>query len=146
MKHIANQLLAHCRRVPRSLRQLSETDWAHRPAPGKWSKKEIIGHLIDSAANNHQRFVRAQRDERPIVSYAQDDWVRIEDFQAADARQLLRLWEAYNRHLAHVISKIPPENLAKPLVMGGKEVTLQWCVEDYLRHLEHHLAGMRDEG
>lgn len=83
--------------------------------------------------------MRAQRGERPLIGYEQDDWVQIEAFQAADSRQLLRLWEAYNRHLAHVLANVPPENWEKTLLMGGQEVSLRWCAEDYLRHLEHHL-------
>ena len=100
----ADDLRAVVLRAAAHLRTISDADASKRPAPGRWSAKEIIGHLIDSAANNHGRFVRAQL-EADLVSagYAQDDWVRIQAYQNASWLGLLDLWSAYNLHLAHVM-------------------------------------------
>ena len=66
---------------------------------GSWTKKEILGHLIDSAAINHQRFVRAQfTDDLVFDGYVQDDWVKVQDYQNRDWRELVELWHGYNRH------------------------------------------------
>lgn len=142
MKKTAKKLLQHCHQVPKATKKWNETELRYRPAEGKWSKKEILGHLIDSAANNHQRFVRAARGEHPVISYAQNEWVAIEDFQNEKTAVLLRLWENYNRHLAHLLLRLSPEQLEKTLEMGGETVSLRFCAEDYLRHLEHHLRQM----
>src|SRR3954454_25364644 len=98
------------------LRAIPEAEAALKPAPEKWSKKEILGHLIDSAANNHQRFVRAQlQDELTFPKYEQEGWARCQDYASADWPLLIELWSAYNRHLALVVERIPPAKLAMPV-------------------------------
>src|SRR5262245_3901266 len=82
------------------LAKLDEKVVRHRPAPGKWSIAEVVGHLVDSASNNHQRFVRGRwRDALTFAEYAQDDWVVAQRYQDADWKELLDLWRAYNLHL-----------------------------------------------
>ena len=93
--------------VPK-LRAISESRAEQPRAPGKWSPKQVIGHLIDSAANNHQRFVRAQEGESYTgPGYTQDHWVAVQGYQEASWDDLVALWRAYNRHLARVIERIP---------------------------------------
>jgi hypothetical protein len=106
-----------------------------------WSRKQILGHLIDSAANNHQRFVRAQEaDEYRGPKYAQQHWVNTQRYDARSWGDLVALWSAYNRHLAHVISHIPPEKALIPCFIGDDApVSLAFIAEDYVTHLEHHL-------
>jgi hypothetical protein len=83
---------------------LSGAQAAEHPAPGKWSPKEIIGHLIDSASNNHGRFVRAQlQDDLIFDGYEQAEWVRVEAYQERKWVDLVRLWQAFNHHLANVM-------------------------------------------
>ena len=127
---------------------LTEAEAAAHPTPGKWSPKEIIGHLIDSAANNHQRFVRAQQGDTELSAYryAQEFWVKSQDYQAADWNNLVALWYAYNTHLAHIVARIRPEFLDTPLsVWGDEPVTLRYVAEDYVRHLQHHLGQIFTE-
>jgi hypothetical protein len=112
------------------------------PAHGKWSKKEILGHLIDSAANNHQRFVRIQYQDLPHIVYHQEEWVSLQDYRSEPLETVIALWAAYNRHLAHVITKISPINYNRKGNTGKDapfEPTLEWLVEDYLAHMKHHL-------
>src|SRR5215210_9234074 len=88
--------------------KMSDESSRRRPAPGKWSPREIVGHLIDSAANNHQRFVRAQfQDDLVFPGYAQDDWVRAQRYDAEPWPLLVNLWRSYNLHLAHVCRHAP---------------------------------------
>lgn len=126
--------------MPRLL-GMSEEEAVHRPAPGKWCRKEILGHLIDSAANNHQRFVRAQPgEELRFPGYAQDEWVARQCYAEEDWSDLVDLWSSWNAHLSHVIARLPQGALSSNCRIGaGEPVTLGFLVEDYVRHLEHHL-------
>jgi DinB superfamily len=112
-----------------------------RPGEGKWSMKEIIGHLMDSAANNHQRFVRAPAvGELKLPGYDQDEWVSRQNYQETDWPLLLELWRLYNHHVAHVIRQIPEERLYTVCRIGEYEpCTLRFVVEDYVDHMNHHL-------
>src|SRR5688500_1533165 len=83
---------------------------ARRPAPGKWSPREIVGHLIDSASNNHRRFVRALwQDDLVFTGYAQDAWVDAQRYQQAPWPELVVLWGHFNRHLARVMTAVPAD-------------------------------------
>ncbi len=115
--------------------------------PSKWSVKEVLGHLIDSAANNHQRFVRAQEgDVLSFPKYEQDHWVRAQAYSEASWAEMIELWRLYNRHLAHVILQIPADKLEVECSIGPYEpVTLEFLIEDYLDHLRHHLKQIREK-
>ncbi len=118
---------------------------ALRPDPHSWSPKEVLGHLIDSAANNHQRFVRAQQSD-PLVmpGYEQNHWVSSQGYQEADWSHLVTLWMHLNLHLVDVIGHIPPDKYSVACVIGDSQpLTLEALVIDYLRHLQHHMAQIR---
>jgi hypothetical protein len=125
-----------------TLRSMSDVRAAQPRAAGKWSPKQIIGHLIDSASNNHQRFVRAQ-EENPYAGlrYSQDHWVAVQGYQESSWDEIVGLWRAYNRHLAHVIARIPEAKRGTICTIGSNPpVTLGFLAYDYLVHLRHHLA------
>src|SRR3984893_4889687 len=134
------------------LLQISEEQSEIGRAPGKWSPKEIIGHLIDSAANNHQRFVRAQfTDELVFPGYEQAEWVRVQRYSQRPWIELVELWRQYNLHLAHLMATIPEETrtksrarhnlhqLAWQKIAENVPVTLEYFMRDYVGHLQHHL-------
>ncbi|MCP4723570.1 MAG: DinB family protein [bacterium] len=121
--------------------------------PGIWTAQEILGHLIDSAANNRQRFVILQYDPgQSFIRYDQDKWVQIQDYKNADWDFLIGLWAAYNRHIADIISKIP-DDVISAIVKDGrlltfrtpeKDIDLDYLIEDYIIHLKHHLGQLID--
>jgi hypothetical protein len=119
---------------------------ARRPRPETWSPKEVVGHLIDSAANNHQRFVRAQQaDALTLPGYEQNHWVRSQGYQDAEWAHLVALWMHLNLHLADVIARIPAGRYAVPLTIGGSApATLEFVIVDYLTHIKHHMGQIRE--
>lgn len=137
----AEQLLAH-----------ADAEAGVRPAPGKWSRKEIIGHLIDSACNNHGRFVRAQlQDDLIFPGYDQDAWVRVQRYQDRPWTDLVALWRSYNDHIASVMETADAHQLTRPrprhnlndlawrTVSATEPTTLEYFMRDYVAHLKHHL-------
>jgi hypothetical protein len=129
------------RDIPARLAVITEEEAERRSAEGRWSRKEILGHLIDSAANNHQRFVRSQLAPHvDLPAYQQDSWVRVQAYRTEPWRDLIDLWLQLNRHLRHVIAHVPPDARQHTISLDGRApVTLGFVIDDYVRHLEHHL-------
>jgi hypothetical protein len=137
-EHINQTVLDHAKMIPK----IESTIFDHKPAPNKWSKKEILGHLIDSAQNNLQRFVRGQYEDTPKITYSQDDWVNLQHYQDYDREELLQLWVSLNKHLARTLSVMDSSNYEKQCDTGKPETdvhSLKWMADDYLSHLKHHL-------
>lgn len=127
------------------LQQYTAIEAALRPAPGKWSKKEILGHLVDSAINNQARFVRLQQAAYlEMPGYEQNFWVSAQGYQQAEWPALIQLWEAINLNLVRVIQYIPSATIQHTCKIGSHEpVTLEYIVHDYLAHLHHHLRQLQ---
>lgn len=138
---IASRLLAQVAATERELLAVSDRTSMQPVAPGKWSRKEILGHLIDSAANNHQRFVRSQEaDSLSLPGYAQEHWVNVQRYHDRPWGELITLWSAYNRHLAHVLARIPEARRTTVCHIGSNNpVTLSYLALDYVGHVQHHL-------
>lgn len=142
MKDEIARLHAWIKEVPSKLQAFEEPELALRPQPGKWSKKEILGHLCDSALTNLQRFVRAQHEPLPykVLTYNQDQWVERMNYRNLPSGHILNLWVVLNKQVAEVIANIPDERLLHSCrIADGSLVTLDWLVTDYVDHMEHHL-------
>lgn len=131
---------------------MSEEESEAPRAPGKWSPKQIIGHLIDSASNNHNRFVQAQfNDDLTFAGYDQEAWVRVQDYAREEWTPLVELWKYYNLHLLHVMAVVPEASLTRARqrhnldqiawkgVSRDEPVTLLYFMRDYVAHLKNHL-------
>jgi hypothetical protein len=137
------------------LQRMDEERSRLRPLPGKWCPREVIGHLIDSASNNHQRFVRAQfQDDLVFSGYEQDAWVSVQRYRDAPWEDLIVLWRSFNLHIARIMHFVtidervrlrPRHNLDelawKP-VPRDEPATLDYFMSDYVAHLKHHLAQL----
>lgn len=123
------------------LMKLDNADTTERPAENKWARKEIIGHLMDSATNNHQRFVRAAlQGSLTFPGYEQVPCVDLQNFREVDWTFLVDLWASYNRFLAHVLSGMPESAAEVTCNIGSNPpATLGWIAADYVAHLKHHL-------
>jgi hypothetical protein len=146
------ELRAALERATPQLLAIPEQVAARRPAPDKWSCKEVIGHLIDSASNNHGRFVRAQlKDELVFEGYDQDAWMRVQRYQERAWPELVSLWRDLNLQVAHVMQTMPAHErlrtrarhnlheIAWKTVPASEPTTLEYFLRDYVGHLEHHL-------
>jgi DinB superfamily len=147
MKHTANHLRKTLKTALPLLKAIKESEAIVKPAPKKWSKKEILGHLIDSAANNHQRLVRSiPQKHLNFPPYQQDSWVKVEHFQKYKWKEIIALWKSYNNFFAHLIEYTPKDALAHTLQVGENEpITLEFMLNDYVEHLKHHLKAVLPE-
>lgn len=120
---------------------LADTPWR----AGGWTRKQIVGHLLDSAANNRQRFVRAAIDGQYAgPGYAQDDWVALHGYSEKNWETLLRWWKAEHEILMAVVDRIPEERLDASCVVGDDApVTLRYLITDYIRHQRWHLKQLQ---
>jgi CRISPR/Cas system endoribonuclease Cas6 (RAMP superfamily) len=120
------------------LKKLDEADFTDKPSPVKWSGKEYLGHLIDSAQNNIRRFVVAQHEDKPFIVYAQNNWVTAAGYQNYPLKDLIDLWVLINKHLVIVLKHIPEANLDRE-IQTQELHSIQWLAADYNKHLLHHL-------
>ena len=124
--------------VPLKFQHLSIEEIDRKPAPKKWSKKEILGHLCDSCFNNLQRIIRVQYEDKPFIIYNQDEWVKNQNYQNRTIEDVLDLWISLHKQFIHALKNFPESSLNSILDWGG-EVTAQFVITDYLDHQNHHL-------
>jgi len=126
--------------APSLLMAISADEASRQSAVGKWSKKQELGHLVDSASNNHQRIVRAQVEEQPsLAGYDGNQWVALHNYQAMDWGEIIECWRVLNQQLIRAASMISPRSSNRKLTVGGNSITLGFLVDDYVDHLLHHL-------
>ncbi|MGU3374014.1 DinB family protein [Chryseobacterium sp. M5A1_1a] len=121
---------------------ISEEEWVYKATQEKWSKKEIIGHLCDSAFTNIRRFVVTQYKENENIVYDQNAWVKAQNYQNVPTSELINLWKSLNYQIIHVVENIPDEALQKTCDTTKTETrvfTLEFIIKDYVDHLQHHL-------
>ncbi|MBT8379089.1 MAG: DinB family protein [Ignavibacteria bacterium] len=144
LKTVIDRLQAHIDSIPQEFLKYPEGELNRKFAPEKWSKKEILGHLIDSAVNNHMRFIKAQYLPSPVLidSYAQNDWVKIQNYNEIETSELIKLWKVFNVHIINIMNNTPEENLNIELKAEDpfeNTDTLFLLMKDYVDHMDHHL-------
>ncbi|WP_409290446.1 DinB family protein [Peribacillus sp. SCS-37] len=128
--------------LPKEYNEMADAEINNRPSPNKWSKKEILGHLCDSAINNIERFVKIQYENQPYViqSYNQEEWVAVQNYQEKPLEELLTLFQTLNKQIINICMNIPAEKLSYLCDIGNnQQKTLEWLIQDYLEHMEHHI-------
>lgn len=144
LQTIADRLQNNINEVPAKFLRFPEGELKRKPAQDKWSKKEILGHLIDSATNNHHRFVKSQFENEPftIFPYEQEHWVKIQNYNEVDTKYLVEFWKLYNEHILWIISNFPEEKLSvKCRSVDERETAgnVFLLIKDYVDHMDHHL-------
>lgn len=125
--------------------EIYEEDWSYKISPEKWSKKEILGHLCDSALANIRRFVITQYKENENIVYDQNFWVKAQNYQNAPTTDIINLWKFLNLQIVNVVENIPDSALQKTCDMTKTEsqiFTLKFIINDYISHLQHHLKAI----
>ncbi|HUM53146.1 MAG TPA: DinB family protein [Chitinophagales bacterium] len=127
------------------LKEINKDDFLSKPNSEKWSKQEELGHLIDSAQNNIQRFIRVQHEENVHIRYHADNWVLMNDYQNREMKDLVELWCLLNKQIVAILEKMPTnkqETLMSFDVNPAHKNTTLFIAEDYLQHLTHHLENL----
>ena len=143
MKKITEELEFILEKYKPLFKTISDDQWPIKPLPNKWSKKEELGHLIDSAQSNIRRFIVGQYEELPYIVYAQDKWVAISNYQNYPVADLIDLWYLINKHICIVLKNTSEENAAN-LVRTQEIHSIEWLAADYNKHLLHHLHHILD--
>lgn len=142
MKNTINELSKIVSDFSTAINKISDESLSVKPKPEKWSKKEVLGHLIDSANNNLRRFICAQYEPSPKIVYQQDFWVTINNYQHVKKEDSIQLWRLLNQQICEVLRTLPSENASLQCDTGKDNVQLRsipWLAEDYVKHLKHHL-------
>jgi len=143
MKATAIELQVFIDQYLPQLNQLAEQASEIKPSPNKWSKKEILGHMIDSAQNNIRRFIVAQYDDKPKIIYNQDKWVEINHWQDYKLEDLIGLWYLLNKQICFILKNTNDET-SQRLSETESVRTIDWLATDYIKHLRHHLHQVLD--
>ncbi|MFT5383716.1 MAG: mannose-6-phosphate isomerase-like protein (cupin superfamily), partial [Saprospiraceae bacterium] len=142
------KMRSHLKAVPVLLLAIDEDELNDKPNPAKWSKKEILGHLVDSAIYNLERFTKIRFCEPPleIVPYPQEELVRANRYQSQAVEDILILWETLNRQILSIWNTYSEKELKTPVIdpTFGNEGDLLWWIKDYSAHMEHHLTQIFD--
>jgi hypothetical protein len=144
LMEVINRLKNIIELVPKKYLSFTEVELTRKPEPSKWSKKEILGHLVDSAANNHARFVKAQFLDEPfhMEGYAQNEWIDIQKYNDKETSSLVELWKVYNEHIMFIMENTPKKNLEIKCEADDafeNADTLFLLMKDYVDHMDHHL-------
>ncbi len=122
---------------------IPEVELSAKSSPSKWSKKEVLGHLIDSAHNNLRRFICGQYESNPPkIIYEQDFWVRMNDYEHRVSGEVISSWRLINEQICSILQAMPKSNYARTCDTGKDAVqlrSLEWLAEDYVKHMKHHL-------
>ena len=143
MKNTAEELRRIVETFSSTIIGIAEKEFSAKPLPHKWSRKEVLGHLIDSAHNNLRRFICAQYEKTPPkITYDQDFWVVANGYQKMEKDDVIKMWKLINQRVAETLANMPAENHSR-LCDTGKDTQnlhpLKWLAEDYVQHMKHHL-------
>ncbi|MES2794839.1 MAG: DinB family protein [Bacteroidota bacterium] len=145
MNNLISELRIRINTLPNSFLKYSEVELQYKSSPEKWSKKEILGHLIDSAQNNIRRIVVGQYREKERIVYDQNKWVQAAEYQHYNSKNLIQFWAMINEHFCILLENLPNSSYTTLTDWGhdtSEYVSLEFAAKDYLRHMDHHIKQM----
>jgi hypothetical protein len=128
--------------------RISDDEWSYKFSREKWSKKEILGHLCDSALTNIRRFIITQYRENENIAYDQNFWVEAQNYQNIPVQNIINLWKTLNLQIINIVENIPDDKLQRMCDMTKTEkqsFTLEYIIKDYIDHLQHHLKAINND-
>jgi len=143
MQNTASHLELVINEQSQALEKISAAEFSFKPDPSRWSKKEILGHLIDSAQNNIRRFIVAQYEDQPFIVYNQDKWVEVSNYQQWNEKDIIDLWCLLNKQICMILRNTAV-SMQDRIVQTQESHSIEWLAEDYVRHLLHHLHVVLD--
>lgn len=147
MNQLINELKQLIEETSETISNSSNEELEFKRSENKWSKKEILGHLVDSALNNLQRFTEIQFDSKPYIvrTYNQVGLVMANGYQQTPIENIKNIWVALNEHICTIIMQQSEESLNyEVLVPDGEMKDLRWLIEDYVDHMRHHVRQIQD--
>jgi hypothetical protein len=143
MRKVVEELKQLIEAYSTKISAIPEAEFSAKPLPHKWSRKEVLGHLIDSAQNNLRRFICSQYEQTPPkIVYDQDFWVKANGYQEVEKEEVIQMWKQINLRIAAVLGKMPKENFSRTADTGKTKMelhSLEFLAEDYVKHMKHHL-------
>ncbi len=134
----------HVNEVVKLYKLLDEDFTSVKLSEEKWSIKEIFGHLVDSAANNYQRFVRLQETDELIFPGYDYNWVKIIKYNSYSYNQIIELWKQYNLLLCHLIKNTSMNKMNNVWIYEENNLSLKFLITDYIDHMEIHLKQLEE--
>jgi uncharacterized damage-inducible protein DinB len=128
--------------------KISDDEWSYKYSSEKWSKKEILGHLCDSALTNIRRFIITQYKENENIVYDQDFWVKAQNYQNIPIQNTIDFWKSLNLQIVNIVENISDEKLKRTCDMTKTKsqiFTLEYIIKDYIHHLQHHLKAINND-
>ena len=147
MKNVIQNLNQTIEKYYPILKEMDDVQFSIKPNPGKWSKKEELGHLTDSAQNNIQRFIRVQYEEHVHVMYDPENWVEFNNYQNKEKNDVIELWYQLNKQIISVLEKMPADKYTTLMSFdenASVKNTVLFIADDYVEHLKHHLVSILD--
>ncbi len=138
---LENQGEATCR----LLADVPEDRGNHRYAPGKWSLKEVLGHVNDVERVFALRALAFARGERaPLFGMEQDEWVAAAGFDRRTLRSLAAEFRAIRGATLHLLRGLAPGDWPRRGTASGVEFTVRAIPWILAGHERHHVAVIRD--
>ncbi|MBK7567726.1 MAG: DinB family protein [Bacteroidetes bacterium] len=142
MQNIISDLNQILQGYPTKFNFISEYEFNSKPTPEKWSRKEVLGHLVDSAQNNLRRFIVGQYQQNDKIFYDQNFWNAANNYQFESRQDIITLWVLLNKRICAVLNNIPVEKYENIIDTGRDSIspkTIIWLAEDYVKHMKHHI-------